>query len=146
VVVPGGPKRVHPSASTDGTKQSVAGHVATVLKTEQIEGMEGSHSTLPCSTPRADAEAWTPLRLSEKADGRRKGWWGMSESTEAFLDQLITWRELGHGYLTHRPDATRYETLPDWARGTLEDHAGDPRDHTYSLREFEGAETHDAVG
>ena len=91
------------------------------------------------------AEGWTPLRLSEKADGRRKGWWGMSEPAEAFLDQLITWRELGYGYCTHAPDYARYEMLPEWARGTLEDHVSDPRDHTYSLEQFTNAETHDEL-
>ncbi|NLE38913.1 MAG: deoxyribodipyrimidine photolyase, partial [Pirellulaceae bacterium] len=40
-------------------------------------------------------EEWSPDRLSEKADGSREGWWGMGESAEAFLDQLVTWRELG---------------------------------------------------
>ncbi|MFH1491208.1 MAG: deoxyribodipyrimidine photolyase, partial [Pseudomonadota bacterium] len=35
-----------------------------------------------------EKEAWFFDRLSEKATGRRSGWWGMSESAEAFLDQL----------------------------------------------------------
>jgi deoxyribodipyrimidine photo-lyase len=105
-------------------------------------GHISSHEVFEAVT---DAEGWTPVRLSEKADGRRKGWWGMSESAEAFLDQLVTWRELGYGYLTHEPDATRYETLPEWARRTLEDHVMDPRDYTYSLDQFESAETHDEL-
>jgi deoxyribodipyrimidine photo-lyase len=41
-------------------------------------------------------ENWTPDRLSTKTDGKRSGWWGASENTEAFLDELITWRELGY--------------------------------------------------
>ncbi|MDA0330250.1 MAG: deoxyribodipyrimidine photolyase [Gemmatimonadetes bacterium] len=90
-----------------------------------------------------DAEGWSPLRLSEKADGRRNGWWGMSEPAEAFLDQLITWRELGYGYSAHQPDGARYEALPEWARNTLEDHVADRREYTYSLGKFAGAETHD---
>ena len=40
-------------------------------------------------------EGWTSARLSRDARGSRAGWWGMSESAEAFLDQLVTWRELG---------------------------------------------------
>ncbi len=27
--------------------------------------------------------------------GSRSGWWGVSSAAEAFLDQLVTWRELG---------------------------------------------------
>ena len=93
----------------------------------------------------AEAESWTPNRLSDVADSRRAGWWGMSEGAEAFLDQLVTWRELGFVYCHHHPDYHRYETLPAWARETLEAHAADPRPHVYSLDEFDGAETHDPL-
>lgn len=93
----------------------------------------------------AEAESWTPARLSDVADGRRAGWWGMSEGAEAFLDQLVTWRELGFVHCHHHPDHHRYETLPAWARETLEAHAGDPRPHVYSLDAFDGAETHDPL-
>ncbi len=93
----------------------------------------------------ADHESWTPLRLSETADGRRRGWWGMSESAEAFLDQLVTWRELGFGYCTFEPEYASYHTLSDWAKATLEHHAADVREHIYSLDDFSAAETHDEL-
>lgn len=35
--------------------------------------------------------------------------------------------------------------LPEWARATLKKHAGDAREHLYSLGEFEGARTHDRL-
>ena len=88
-------------------------------------------------------EGWSPARLSDRADGRRKGWWGMSESAESFLDELVTWRELGYGYCTHEPSYASYDTLPEWARETLEEHVRDPREHVYTLEEFAAARTHD---
>ncbi|MGD9159161.1 MAG: hypothetical protein PVG39_12190, partial [Desulfobacteraceae bacterium] len=39
-------------------------------------------------------EKWHPGKLSENTKGQKEGWWDMSKSAEAFLDQLITWREL----------------------------------------------------
>ena len=92
-----------------------------------------------------DQEEWSPLRISHAADGQRQGWWGMSASAEAFLDQLVTWRELGFGYCTFEPLYASYETLPEWAKATLEEHAADPREHTYSLQQFAAAETHDEL-
>lgn len=92
-----------------------------------------------------EKEDWRPRRISAKADGRRSGWWGMSASAEAFLDQLVTWRELGYNMTFRRRDYDRYESLPDWARETLETHARDPRDHLYSMEQFETAQTHDAL-
>ena len=90
-------------------------------------------------------EGWSPARLSDLVDGRRQGWWGMSPSAEAFLDQLVTWRELGFGYNTYELRYDAYDTLPEWARGTLASHAGDPREAVYTLEEFAAAETHDEL-
>lgn len=93
----------------------------------------------------ARREAWTPARITGPDDGRRAGWWGMKAGAEAFIDQLITWRELGYGFCYHEPDYARYETLPAWARATLDQHASDDRKHVYTLRELDAAETHDVV-
>ncbi len=90
-------------------------------------------------------EGWTPLRVGAKADGRRSGWWGMSSGAEAFLDQLVTWRELGFANAVREPAFDRYESLPGWARHTLEEHAADRREHTYTMAQFAGADTHDEI-
>lgn len=91
-----------------------------------------------------DREEWTPDRLGRRAAGKREGWWGM-EAVEGFLDELVTWRELGFNMCQLRDDYDRYESLPGWARATLEKHAGDPRAHVYSLEQFENAATHDSL-
>ena len=69
----------------------------------------------------------------------------MSESSERFLDQLITWRELGYNMCTLRDDYDQFESLPDWAQQTLEDHAADPRPYLYDLEQLETAATHDQL-
>jgi deoxyribodipyrimidine photo-lyase len=64
----------------------------------------------------------------------------------AFLDQLVTWRELGFNYCAKRPaEYDRYESLPHWARTTLAEHATDPRAHLYAIQDLESRRTHDAV-
>ncbi len=90
-------------------------------------------------------EGWTSEDVAGPADGRRAGWWQMSAAAEAFLDQVITWRELGFVFCHHRDDHTDYESLPDWALTTLAEHAGDPRDVVYDLDEFAAAATHDRL-
>ena len=92
-----------------------------------------------------EREEWTPERLGVKASGQRAGWWGMSEGAEAFLDQLITWRELGFNMCSKRADYDRFESLPEWALRDLLDHAGDVRPYVYSVDEFEAAKTHDPL-
>ncbi|MEQ1757142.1 MAG: deoxyribodipyrimidine photolyase [Vicinamibacterales bacterium] len=90
------------------------------------------------------ADEWTPERLGQATNGSREGWWGVSAQAEGFLDQLVTWRELG-GNATRRDDYTTYQALPAWARATLEKHAADERPHTYSLDQFARADTHDPL-
>jgi len=93
----------------------------------------------------ARREGWNPERLSSQTKGSREGWWGMSPSAEAFLDQLVTWRELAYNFCFHRSDYDRYASLPPWALATLEEHAKDQRPYLYTLPQFDRAETHDRL-
>jgi len=92
-----------------------------------------------------EREGWSPARLGSHADGKREGWWGVSPSAEAFLDELVTWRELGFVYCWHVPDHERWDTLPDWAKETLAEHAADPRAHVYTYEQFRDGATHDPL-
>jgi deoxyribodipyrimidine photo-lyase len=90
-------------------------------------------------------ENWSLSDLAEKANGSRDGWWGMSKPAESFLDELITWRELGYNMCVHRDDYDRYDSLPSWARETLAQHQSDDREHIYDISQFEQARTHDEI-
>ena len=94
----------------------------------------------------ARREGWSLARLGADRRGAKEGYWGMSPEAEAFLDELVTWRELGFNMLSRRPEAAEsYDTLPPWALRTLEAHAGDPRVVTYDRESLELARTHDEV-
>jgi deoxyribodipyrimidine photo-lyase len=93
----------------------------------------------------AEKEDWTSEHLLKKVTGGRAGWWRMGEAAEAFLDELITWREIGFNMCWQREDYDRYESLPEWALETLARHATDRRRYLYSLEEFETAATHDPL-
>lgn len=90
-------------------------------------------------------ESWTPAKLGKNTGGKREGWWGVTHDAEAWLDEFVTWRELGHNMSSHRRDCDRYESLPDWALATLKKHSRDRRSHVYELDEFAMAATHDPL-
>ncbi|MDF1563044.1 MAG: deoxyribodipyrimidine photolyase [Deltaproteobacteria bacterium] len=90
-------------------------------------------------------EDWAPDLLAPRATGSREGWWGASAAAEAFLDQLVTWRELGLNACAHEPGFGTWGSLPAWARQTLDLHAADPRPHAYGPRTLEQAGTHDEL-
>jgi deoxyribodipyrimidine photo-lyase len=89
-------------------------------------------------------EKWTSRRLGNVRGGVREGWWGVSPSTETFLDQLVVWRELAFNGCEYIRNYTDYSSLPEWARGTLEKHRHERR-RTYTLEQLEAAATDDAV-
>lgn len=87
---------------------------------------------------------WHPGRLSEP-NGSAGGFWNVGSSAEAFLDQLCTWREIGFNMCWREPNYDRYESLPAWARTTLDEHACDERPHIYSYEELEQSLTADPL-
>ena len=64
---------------------------------------------------------------------------------EAFLDQLITWRELAINFVRHNELYDSLECAEPWAHRTLAKHARDKRYVIYNERQLENAETHDPL-
>lgn len=93
----------------------------------------------------AEREEWTPADLGQRTRGERTGFWQMSPSSEAFMDQLITWREVGLNYCAHEPDHKSFVSLPKWAQKTLTEHQADPRPTLYTRAQLEAARTHDPI-
>jgi deoxyribodipyrimidine photo-lyase len=90
-------------------------------------------------------ERWSDKKLAVLPNGRREGWWGVSRNGEEFLDEFVTWREIGFNAARWLPDYDRYESLPAWARETMERHEHDERPESYLLKDFAAARTHDAL-
>lgn len=105
-------------------------------------GHVGSHEVLA----ELERDGWTAERAAgESRGGKRGAWWNADPAREAFLDQLVTWRELGFHFAHRRPDHDRFESLPEWARETLGKHANDARDPCYGRERLERARTHDEL-
>ena len=92
-----------------------------------------------------DHEQWTPDQASPP-NGKNHGFWNTSASAEGFLDQLLTWRELGFNLAHRRPDQyDKLQFLPDWAKRSHRETADDVRPYVYRLDQFESASTHDEL-
>jgi len=96
---------------------------------------------------------WSAESIDARRAGERAAWWGgagrfddaRADAAAAFLDELVTWREIGYNMASHAADYDRYETLPTWARATLATHASDPREPRYTPARLEAAATHDPL-
>lgn len=90
-------------------------------------------------------EGWTAPAVAPRIVGARAGWWGLAAPAEAFLDELVTWRELAFVTCAARADHAEYASLPGWARATLGRHAADRRPVAYGRDDLSAARTHDAL-
>lgn len=68
---------------------------------------------------------------------------GALEDRSSFIEELVVRRELAMNYAEFEPDFEAYTALPDWARKTLSEHAGDPREYVYNRDQLVAADTHD---
>jgi deoxyribodipyrimidine photo-lyase len=66
-------------------------------------------------------------------------------SSEAFLNEMLTWRELSLNFCLRNPHHASLVALPDWVQRSMRAHARDPREVTYSLDTLERAATHDPI-
>jgi deoxyribodipyrimidine photo-lyase len=62
---------------------------------------------------------------------------------EAYLEELIVRRELSMNFVFYNDRYDSFESVPGWARRTLEAHQKDRRPYGYTLEQLEQAQTHD---
>lgn len=78
----------------------------------------------------------SPIHIALKVKNSKK-------DGDDYLEQLIIRRELAINFVHYNQNYDSIQCLPDWAQETLEKHKDDDREYTYTLEEFENAETHD---
>ncbi len=76
------------------------------------------------------------LRVSAEEGAGRK-------NIDAYLKELIVRRELSMNFCLYNGRYDSFACLPEWARQTLRQHAGDERPYLYSREELAKAGTHD---
>lgn len=65
------------------------------------------------------------------------------EHSDAFIEELVVRKELADNFCYYCEDYDNFEGFHEWAQESLNAHRGDGREYLYSLKEFEGASTHD---
>ena len=65
--------------------------------------------------------------------------------SDAFLNEMLTWRELSLNFCLRNPQHHSLAALPEWVQRSMAAHADDTREVTYTLDELERAATHDPI-
>ena len=69
----------------------------------------------------------------------------VQDGVDAYVEELIVRKELSDNFCLHQPHYHSLDGARDWSKKTLDKHAGDPRETTYSRTQLEHAHTHDEL-
>ncbi|MGA1306743.1 MAG: deoxyribodipyrimidine photo-lyase [Candidatus Kapaibacteriota bacterium] len=67
------------------------------------------------------------------------------ESIDGYLEELIVRRELADNYCLYTSDYDNFNGFHAWAQTSLNAHRSDKREYIYSQKQFDQADTHDAL-
>jgi len=82
----------------------------------------------------------TVVRAVKEAVGKRPS---LQADAEVLIEELVVRKELSDNYCFYNPEYDKLSGAPEWARKTLQKHADDRREFSYTRAQFESAETHD---
>lgn len=69
----------------------------------------------------------------------------IKDGMNALLEELIVRKELADNFCLYGINYTSLDSVPEWAKKTLSDHAKDPREYLYNKYQWENAKTHDKI-
>ncbi len=86
-----------------------------------------------------------PATIALKVKDAAKKHAGLKSAADAFLDQLIVWRELSVNFVRYQPDYDSAACADNWASLTIAKHDREQREVLYTLKQMEEARTHDEL-
>ncbi len=87
----------------------------------------------------------SPLTIALAIEAAVKKDESLRGAADAYLDQLITWRELCVNYVLYNDRYDSLEGAEPWALKTMKEHARDERERTYTLKQLEEGKTYDEL-
>ncbi len=66
-----------------------------------------------------------------------------SEDYKEYIEELVVRRELAINFVFYNENYDSFESIPSWAKKTMEKHITDKREYTYTPAELESSLTHD---
>ncbi len=82
----------------------------------------------------------SPIEVISKVENARAA---NHKGRKAFVEELLTRRELAFNFVSFESNYDDFNCLPDWCVKTLDEHKSDKREPKYSKNEFDNAQTHD---
>ena len=138
--------RVQPSTSFHGGTKQARKHLKKFL--EHKLGRYGEEKNEPSRHATSDLSPWLHFgQISAVEIALEVQEYAAEHSVNAasFLEELIVRRELSFNFARYAERVDSLEVLPDWCLRTMKQHARDERPVLYTPKQFELAETYDAL-
>lgn len=89
---------------------------------------------------------WDPNYIHYENLGKRENYYSSWEPANSYLDELITWRDVGFQWFWQKPSFRKdLNDLPNWAIESFQKHKKDKREYLYSREELDNFKTHDPL-
>ena len=93
-----------------------------------------------------EKKTWNVSNLDFSNRSQRDGFFSKSDAKNGFLDELLTWRDVGYAFFYEKPEFRKdLSALPNWVKENFQKHKNDKREFLYSQEEFETSKTHDRL-
>ena len=86
-----------------------------------------------------------PLTIALAVEAAVKADQKLRPARDSYFNELIVWRELAINFVRYAPNYDSPDCAEAWAKQTIAEHARDEREHLYTLRQLETAQTHDPL-
>nr|WP_020475613.1 hypothetical protein [Zavarzinella formosa] len=141
----------------DDPRRTAASRLSPHLRHGHVSMQECAERVLTADGP------WDASMIDLTQKNKREGFFHHDDNVNSFLDEALTWRDVGYHW-HHTKNAGRgvidartvtidgqsipayfdlQSVIPEWAMKSLKAHESDPREFTYTLEQFENADTHD---
>ncbi|WP_371417441.1 deoxyribodipyrimidine photo-lyase [Granulicella sp. S190] len=84
-----------------------------------------------------------PITIALAVDAAAKADPKLQSARDSYFNELIAWRELAINFVRYTPNYDSADCAENWAKTTIAEHARDEREHLYTLRQLESAQTYD---
>ncbi|HEY6376621.1 MAG TPA: deoxyribodipyrimidine photo-lyase [Edaphobacter sp.] len=86
-----------------------------------------------------------PLTIALAVEAAAKADQKLRPVRDSYFNELIVWRELAINFVRYTPNYDSPACAEAWAKQTITEHERDEREHLYTLRQLETAQTHDPL-
>jgi len=86
-----------------------------------------------------------PLTIALAVDAAAKKNPALQPARDSYFNELIAWRELAVNFVKYSKDYDNPKCAENWAKLSIAEHAKDEREHLYTLKQLERAETYDPL-